>query len=208
MRLAGGVFPVLSAVLPVVAALVGLAGLEVLYGWRAVLVMLCAGAFAGVASLTAVRVEAALALLEREQQQLRQMLSYDESSPEDVLQASAGWAAEVFTAISQGVPASEAVARTAPRVRIGAAKGPVDAASDVSTTSTDEYGDGSGGGGGDWISRAQRSIGQQPLDGERAEELRRVARMGTVPEEIQWHGQPIVPHAARPSRSPEREPSR
>ena len=52
-----------------------------------------------------------------------------------------------------------------------------DTGSDVSTAELDVLGAGE-----DWLQRAFRSVSNTPVEGDRVDELRRVSRMGSVPE--------------------------
>lgn len=63
---------------------------------------------------------------------------------------------------------------------------PSETGSYVSTAELDGL---SGSNGDDWTHRAHRSATNTPLEGERTEEMRRIAHMGTVPEDVPFHGQ-------------------
>lgn len=112
----------------------------------------------------------------------------------DVMRAAARWGADVLNAVAQGVPADQAVSRAVPRVVVGQ-NGSVyassDAGSDVSTAELD----GLQSLGEDWMHRAHRSVTNTPIEGERAEAVRHACRMGSVPEEVPYHGQMLVPRA-------------
>lgn len=142
------------------------------------------------------RAEAAATLaqqVERRLLGLEHVQDAAEAPPPDArewaLRAAARWGSEVLRRVARGQPAVRAVAE-APLRAASDAGSAASMASEQELNGFDQYGHNGHRAHSNWIHNALRSV--SPHDQPSA---RGLARMGTVPEHVPYHGQALVPRA-------------
>ena len=134
------------------------------------------------------RTEAAVA-------QLGEVHHVGNGDPQAAMRAAARWGSDVLGRVARGQAAAEAVAGAALVEMQDERQGPPsEAGSSVSEQELNGFQHNGQANQGSWIHNALRSV---TPDGVGPREL---ARMGTVPEDVPYHGQPLVRRATSPSR--------
>lgn len=144
------------------------------------------------------RVEAAAARVESARQQLENVHHVGHSSPQEAMRAAARWGSDVLGRVARGQDAAVAVAN-APLVEADDAR---ERYSDAGSAVSEQELNGLGsshhqGNHSSWIYNAIRSVTPDHVT------PRDVARMGTVPEDVPYYGQPLArAHAPQLRRRP------
>jgi hypothetical protein len=128
---------------------------------------------------------------------IREVHHVGQGDPDTVMRAAARWGSDVLGRVARGEGAAEAVAGAA-LVEL-AADQQSDAGSAVSEHELHGLGASQQQNGSNWVHNALRSVTPDASTGLSS---RDIARMGTVPEDVPYHGQPIV--VRRQAHSPPR----
>lgn len=127
--------------------------------------------------------------------QLGEVYHVGNGDPQAAMRAAARWGSDVLGRVARGQAAAEAVAGAALVEMQDEQRGaPSEAGSAVSEQELNGFQHNGHSNHGSWIHNALRSVTPDSVS------ARDVARMGTVPEDVPYHGQPLVRRATSPTR--------